>query len=73
MKRTYHNHTLRTNSQHHEEEPQNIYRNKTSERQKIKTTSSLYLVKMFSKLEWTKGNAYQTKTNTEPHKQWEEH
>ena len=33
MIRIYHNHTLQTNPQHREEEPQNIYSNNTSLRQ----------------------------------------
>ena len=33
MVKNYHNHTLQTNQRHREEEPQNIYGNKTSERQ----------------------------------------
>ena len=31
--RKYHLHTLQTNPRHHEEEPQNIYSNKTSVKQ----------------------------------------
>ena len=33
MNRKYHNQTLQTNPRHRDEEPQNIYNNKTSERQ----------------------------------------
>ena len=39
-----HNHTLQTNPRHHEEEPQSIYSNKTSDENKSKATSSLFLV-----------------------------
>ena len=33
MIRKYHNHKLQTNQRHHEEAPQTIHSNKTSERQ----------------------------------------
>ena len=49
----YHNHTLQTNLGHRGEEPLIIYRNKTFERNKSKANSSLFLVKMIAKLEWT--------------------
>ena len=39
MTRKYHNHTLQTNPQHREEEPQNNNNHKTPERQKVKATS----------------------------------
>ena len=59
MIRTYHNHTLQTNQRHREEEPHLTF---TVTRQpkdnKSKATSSLFLVKMLTKLEWTESNAY---------------
>ena len=61
MIRKYHSHKLHTNPRHHEEELQDIYSNKTSERQKSKATSSLFLVKMVAKLERIYSNAYQRK------------
>ena len=42
MNRKYHNHTLQTNPWHHEEEPRNIYSNKTSKRQ-LKLSNQLSL------------------------------
>ena len=57
----YQNHKLQTNPRHREEEPQDIYSNKTSERQKRKATSSLFLFKMIARLERTQSNVYQNK------------
>ena len=61
MIRKYHNHTLQTNPWHLEEEPQNIYSNKTSGRHKSKAISSLFPLKMIAKLERTQSNAQQNK------------
>ena len=58
MIRKYHNHTLQTNPRRHEEEPQYIYSNKISGKQKMQSNSSLFLVKMISELE---SNAHQNK------------
>ena len=60
----YHNHTLQTNPRRREEETQNTVTRHPKDN-KSKATSSLFLVKIFAKLEWTKSNAYLTKTNTE--------
>ena len=57
MIRICHNHTLQSNPRRREEEPQNIYSNKTSKKNKSKEMSSLFLVEMVAKLEWTKSNA----------------
>ena len=61
MTRKYLNHTPKTNPRHREEEPQNTHSNKTSIRQQKKATSSLYLVKMITKLERTQSNVYSNK------------
>ena len=55
--RKYHNHTLQTNPQHREEEPNNIYSNNTFVRHLSKATSFLFLFKMIAKLEMTQRNA----------------
>ena len=47
--RKYHNHKLQTNPPYREEELQNIYSNKTSNRHNSKSTSSFFLVKMIAK------------------------
>ena len=60
MIKKYHSHTPQTNLRHREEESQNIYSNKTSVRQ-YKATSSLFLFKIFAKLERKKSNAQQNK------------
>ena len=57
----YNNNTLQSNPRDREEEPQNIYSNKTPENNKSKVTSSLFLIKMIAKLEMTQSNAYQNK------------
>ena len=51
MIRKTHNHTPQTNPQHREEEPQNNNSHKTPGKQKSKTTSSLFPIKMIAKLE----------------------
>ena len=52
MIRIYQNHSLQTNPQHHEEDPQNINSKKTKD-DKSKATNSLFLIKMIANLERT--------------------
>ena len=67
MTRRNHNHTLQTNPPHCDEEPQNIYINKTSVRQQKQINSVLYLFKTIAKVETGhKVMHYKTETNTEP-------
>ena len=73
MTRKYHNHTPKTNPRHREEEPQNTHSNKTSIRQQKKATSSLYLVKIITKLERTQSNVYWNRQAQSTHKQWKVH
>ena len=56
----YHNHTLQTNTRHHEEEPQDTNSYKTSGR-KLKQSNqlSVFLVKVIAKLDRTHSNANQ--------------
>ena len=57
MSRKYHNHSLKTNSQHREEELHKITRHQ--EDKQSKATSSLFPIKMIAKLERTHSNVHQ--------------
>ena len=53
----YHNHKKQTNPWHREEEPHNITRHQADKQSKA--TSSLFPIKMITKLKWTQSNAHQ--------------
>ena len=57
MIRKYHSHKLQTNPWHREEEPHNNHEPQGI--QTSKATSSLYPIKMISKLQWRQSNAQQ--------------
>ena len=63
--RKYHNHTLQTNPQYHEEEPQNITVSKHQEDQQSKATSSLFPIKMIAKLERIQSTEQQNMEQTQ--------
>ena len=56
MIRKYHKHTLQTSPWIRDEEPQNIYINKTMDCNKNKV-ASFFTFKMIAKIEWTQNNA----------------
>ena len=57
MIRKYHNHSLKTNSRHREEELYKITRHQKDKQSKA--TGSFFPIKMIVKLEWTHSNVHQ--------------
>ena len=56
MIRKYHKHTLQTSPWIRDEEPQNIYINKTMDGKKYKA-ASFFSFKVIAKIEWRQNNA----------------